>query len=253
MGRKRLLSFVGGGIALIVVLVLKFVVLPKLELAQKKHVQWEDARSEIRAKFTTAMAPLFDTTLKDIDAATKKAILDCMVDRAIPVLNATGCDYYYVKTTTSREEATKKQTECLTKAGYPKKEADLTMQCMKEHMPQKWDFLQSAFMTAFLGKLTPQQVPDAAQRKKVAVCVAKSTVKALNASTCKPINRNATKPGELITPAAKCFASNPELKKTVQGALPACIEQVTGKKPQSEARDARPKARKRRHRRRHRH
>ncbi|MCD6499593.1 MAG: hypothetical protein J7M25_14985 [Deltaproteobacteria bacterium] len=254
MSRKRILSLVGGGVALAVVLVLKLVVLPKLEMSQKKHTQWSDARPELRTKFHAALKPM----LAVVSPQTGKVIEDCLLDRAIVFLNKSGCDYYYVKSTTSRVEADRKQDACLKKVGYPAKEVEIVMVCLKQHFPKTWGFSQSKIVKS-VEQLLQSKVSDTMIRKKIAACAGKRLVALLNASTCHPINQQATKPEELVRTADYCLKQDLKLHSAFGNAVKECIATVTGKpatgKPAPAA--ARPGSssshrRRRRHHRRHR-
>jgi len=249
MSRKRILSLVGGGVGLAVVLVLKFVVLPKMEVSRKKHTQWFDARPELRTKFHAALKPM----LASVSPQTGKAIEDCLLDRSIVFLNKSGCDYYYVKSTTSRAEADRKQDACLKKVGYPAKETEILMVCFKQYFPKTWDHVQPKIVKSIEHSLQ-SKVSDTMNRKKIAACAGKRWVALLNASTCHPINQQATKSEELVRTADYCLKQDPKLQSAFVKAIKECVATGTGKPAPAAARPGSSLShrRRRRHHRRHR-
>jgi len=246
MSKRRILSLVGGGIVIVVVLLLRFVVLPKFQLQQKKHMQWEDARSELRAKFHTALKPLFERISGSPKA--KKAVEDCLLDRVIVFLNHSGCDYYYVTTTTSRSEADKKQDACLKRVGYAAKVEEILASCIKQHFPRPWEFMRP-LIERHVEKKLEGKVTDPVKRKRIASCIAKRTVMLLNGSSCVPVNRQE----DLIHSQEYCFKKDPKLKSGSAKVVESCITEVMGKPRRAAGRPNASRAVRRKHRRHHRH
>ena len=224
MHGRRILGVVGALVALGVALVVKLVVLPHMQLAEKKKHQWDDAREELRTRFIHPAVQRAFAGL-DLTAETKQAFENCILDKAVDFLNHSGCDYYYVSTTTSRSEALKKQEACLRRVKFAAHMEDYLVACVKSTIPNDWSIFRKAFQ-AQLEKAFAAKISDPAQRKKVASCVTDQAIKLLKAVGCTPVDTKATKPEDVLRNWDKCAEIHPGLNDKVASAAARCAGQT---------------------------
>lgn len=219
---KRLLSIIGTITLIGIVLVLKFVVQPMIEVYQKKESRqgWTAARSELKGQIKTMTAQAFIGL--DLPAANTTKMEDCIVDKSINYLNSTDCDYHYVSTTTSKSEHLKKQDACLKKIGWEKTLEGFTVECAKKNIPNNWNIADS-ILSAEIDKSLTGRIPDAEKRKKAVSCVVKATIGALEEGKCNIINKEAEKLETFFTSAAECFKRHPKIGEKSKAAAQACL------------------------------
>lgn len=219
---RKLLSIIGTVFAIALVLVLKFVVQPMLELEQKKAAGqgWTAARTELLTKVKPFMARVFQGL--DIPNPKIKTIGNCIVTKAITFLNGTGCDYHYVKSTTSKSDHIAKQEKCLKKVGFEKKLELFTVECAQQNLPDDWSLLRKA-MRAEIDKSLKKKYPDAAKRKKVVDCMTKKSIVGLQKSKCRPINKQGKTFNSLFTKVVSCYKKYPEILEQVKKDAKQCM------------------------------
>ncbi|MCK5806451.1 MAG: hypothetical protein KAI66_26705 [Lentisphaeria bacterium] len=156
----------------------------QIKIKEASGTSWNDSRAELTSKFTKALtAPLSKMVLPQ-DTIPK--IVTCLVDKAIPVLNKSGCSYLYNTATSSRAKHERRQTACLNRVGYVKTEAKLTQKCMQKYLPNTWKIHRRA-LAATMAKAAPATVPNKAAWGS---CTANKILGALSKTSCLPINKD---------------------------------------------------------------
>jgi hypothetical protein len=224
--RRKIISFVVGIVLLAVVLVLKFVVMPMIEVERRKPHQWHEARAELR---TTVVKPFLDKGLGDLvlTQTVRKSMEDCILNKSIAFLNKSDCDYYYVKTTSSRSEHEKKQLDCMKRVGFPKKIKKYTLSCALSSLPDKWAMLNRV-LANILEKDLKAKIPNAKQRKKAVDCIVKKAMALLQKSSCRPLNREAKSLEKLFRPLVECLKKDEKLGKAFRETGKQCVAGATG-------------------------
>lgn len=218
---KKVLSIIGAVVLLGIVGVLKFVVQPWLELKQKQSTgDWTESRSELKAQFKELTKNLFSDM--DVPADAMNQVEDCIVDKAIPFLNQSGCKYHYVKTTTSEADHIKEQEKCLEKVGWEKKLELITVECIREKIPNDWKIAKTALIRDMMQGFTAQ-VPDENKRKQAAECTSDMMIKELQASDCPIITKDGKVFDALFNNAAECIKKNPVMQKKVNEGVQRCL------------------------------
>ncbi len=218
---KKVLSIIGTVVLLGIVGLLKFVVQPWLELRQKQSTgDWTESRSDLKKEFSQLAQNVFSDM--DVSQSDLNGMVDCLVDKAIPFLNQSGCKYHYVKTTTSEATHLKEQEECLEKIGWKKKLELLTVECIREKIPNDWKIAKTALINDMVKSMAAQ-VPNEEERKKAAECVADSMVKKLQASDCPLMTRDGKVFDALFNNAGECVQKNPVMQKEMNEVYNNCL------------------------------
>lgn len=171
----------------------------QIKLKEASGKAWNDSRGELTTKFTKVLTPPLSKMA--LPPGTIPNIVTCLVDKAIAVLNKSGCSYHYNTATSSRAEHERKQTACLERVGYIKTEERLTQECMAQHLPNKWE-IHRGTLVASMTKAAPANVPNKAAWGQ---CTADKIIGALSKSKCLPIDKDpaAKKPLNTIDDCVK--------------------------------------------------
>lgn len=171
----------------------------QIKIKEASGTAWNESRGELTRKFSKVLTP--PLSKMSLPPGTVGQIVSCLVDKAIAVLNKSGCSYHYNTATTSRAEHERRQTACLQRVGYIKTEEKLTQQCMAQFLPNKWAIHRNA-LVATMTKAAPPNVPN---KPAWGQCAADKILEALSKTKCLPINKDpaAKKPLNTIDDCVK--------------------------------------------------
>jgi hypothetical protein len=180
-----------GGIAVVAILVWKFVIGPSLAVTASNTagMGWNDAKPELAANFQATFAKDFASF--ELGPANIKTLSDCCAEKAVAFLNTTDCSYLYNQTTTSEAEHTKNQEACLAKVKYTEQEEKIGLACLLQHFPNDWKHLKNFMREAYEASFA-QSGMSAADIKKTSQCLADGSVKIANQRKCQVVNKQAT-------------------------------------------------------------
>ena len=171
----------------------------QIKIKEASGEAWNDSRAELTTKFTKVLTP--PLSKMQLPLGTIPKIVTCLVDKAIAVLNKSGCSYHYNTATSSRAEHERKQTACLERVGYIKMEEKLTQQCMAQLLPNKWEIHRRTLVES-MTKAAPATVQN---KRAWGSCTAEKILSALGKTKCLPINKDpaAKKPLNTIDDCVK--------------------------------------------------
>lgn len=161
---------------------------PRLTLgvAHATGSAWEPAREELRNAFAAELAdPQFPF---DLSAEAREEFVDCETDSALDLLNATSCDYAYVKGSTTQGHHLASQEACLAQADYPARVAAAALECFKLSRPT-WASARRLLTVVYQQTL---QDPDAVR------CSVDRAIELYEESACPVLKSEATSFEDLV-------------------------------------------------------